>query len=153
MLEIFTVAKQKMRAAGNMNQWEEGYPSSEDLENDIRRGFSYVIEDDGRIISTFVLAICPDPTYARIYDGAWLDDETEYGTIHRIASLDGYHGLMAKVLGFSFSKVRNIRIDTHKDNLPMRHLMKKYSFTYCGIIHLADNRGERLAYQKIIINQ
>lgn len=150
MLRILAVAKQKMRAAGNANQWEEGYPSVEVLENDIKRGFSYVIEDGDNIIATFVLAICADPAYAEIYDGAWLDDESEYGTIHRIGSLEGYHGVMTKVLDFCFSKISNIRVDTHKDNLPMRHLMKKNGFSYCGVIHLANERGERLAYQKIL---
>ena len=31
----------------------------------------------------------------------------------------------------------NIRIDTHLDNRIMQHVIKKYGFTYCGIIYLA----------------
>lgn len=150
MKEIFEVAKQKMRTSGNTSQWEPGYPSISTLENDIDRGFSYVIEDNGKVVATFVLAICPDPTYKIIYQGKWLDDVTPYGTIHRIASINGYHGIMRTVLDFSFKKIDNIRIDTHRDNKPMIHLMLENGFTYCGIIRLENERGERIAYQKVI---
>ena len=37
-------------------------------------------------------------------------------------------------------------IDTHRDNVIMRHVIDRYGFTYCGIIYLL-NGDERLAYQ------
>ena len=40
----------------------------------------------------------------------------------------------------------NLRIDTHRDNVIMRHVIDLYGFTYCGIIYLL-NGDERLAYQ------
>ena len=43
----------------------------------------------------------------------------------------------------------NLRIDTHRDNVIMRHVIEHYGFTYCGIIYLL-NGDERLAYQKRI---
>lgn len=148
MQTIFAEAKRKMRASGNMGQWTGGYPSDEVLRNDIERGFSYVVEENGRMIATFVLAICEDPTYKTIYDGQWTDDKMQYGTIHRIASRECVHGVMKDVLEWSFKKISNIRVDTHKDNKPMQYLMEKNGFRYCGIIHLL-NGDERLAYQKI----
>lgn len=149
MQMIFACAKKKMRKSGNMLQWTGGYPSDDILANDIARGFSYIVEQNGQIIATFVLAICEDPTYKKIYNGEWIDDNKPYGTIHRIASTDGVHGIMRDVLAWAFSQTNNIRIDTHRDNLPMQHLMDKHGFAYCGIIHLL-NGDERLAYQKII---
>ena len=41
----------------------------------------------------------------------------------------------------------NLKIDTHRDNRIMQHLLDKNGFTYCGIIYL-DDGTERLAYQK-----
>ena len=146
---IFADAKAKMRASGNMLQWTDGYPSDDVLKNDIERGFSYVVEgEDGQIIATFVLAICEDPTYKCIYMGAWLDDEHPYGTIHRIASREGTHGVMTYVLQWAFGQIDNIRVDTHRDNIPMQHMLLKHGFSYCGIIYLL-NGDERLAYQKL----
>lgn len=148
-MEIFAEAKLKMRGCGNMHQWEGNYPSEAILENDIRRGFSYVLEDEGLVVATFVLAICPEPTYNTIYEGAWIDDEAPYGTIHRIASCSSAHGLFGFILNWCFSQIKNIRIDTHRDNAIMRHLMDKHGFDYCGIIYL-ESGDERLAYQKTI---
>lgn len=149
MQNIFLEAKMKMRASGNLRQWTGGYPSDEILTADIERGFSYVVERDGKIVGTFVLAICPDPTYATIYYGHWTDDTLPYGTIHRIASLIDVHGVMEEVLEWSFAQIDNIRIDTHRDNAIMRHLLAKNGFSYCGIIYLL-NGDERLAYQRVM---
>lgn len=151
MQEVFAEAKQKMRAAGNMRQWTGSYPSDIILADDIERGFSYVIETGGNIVATFVLAECIEPTYDKIYEGTWLNDTLPYATIHRIASRNGYHGIMDLALNFAFSRIDNIRIDTHRDNTPMRYLIEKHNFTYCGIIYLKSG-DERLAYQRVIHN-
>lgn len=87
----------------------------------------------------------PDPTYARIYDGAWLDDEPYY-VLHRIASKAGAHGVMAAVMEYALSVSESLRIDTHADNRIMQHNVLKYGFRYCGVIYLA-NGDPRLAYQ------
>ena len=51
-----------MRQAGNLHQWTGGYPSDDILKEDIRQGFSYVVEEDNRMIAVFVLAECEEPT-------------------------------------------------------------------------------------------
>ena len=77
MQEIFREAKRKMRAEGNIHQWAGDYPTDALLLEDIKRGVSYVVEDNGKTVATFVLAICEDPTYKNIYEGQWLEDESE----------------------------------------------------------------------------
>lgn len=149
MQSIFVDGKMKMRASGNLKQWTGGYPSDQLLCDDIKRGVSYVVERDGIVVGTFVLAICEDPTYKNIYYGQWTDDLMPYGTIHRIASADGAHGVMDEVLEWAFGRIGNIRVDTHRDNSIMRHLLTKYGFSYCGIIYLL-NGDERLAYQRVV---
>ncbi|MDO4949818.1 MAG: GNAT family N-acetyltransferase [Bacteroidales bacterium] len=145
---VFEAAKRKMRASGNMLQWTGGYPTEEILRNDIQRGFSYVICHKDCLVATFVLALCEEPTYRHIYEGQWTDDTMPYATIHRIASTDGCHGVLEAVIEFSKSVTSNLRIDTHRDNVIMRHLLRKHGFTYCGIIYLTSG-DERLAFQKI----
>lgn len=145
---IFEAGKRKMRASGNMKQWTGNYPSDEVLQNDLKRGASHVVMDGPDIVATFVLAIGEDPTYRNIYEGRWLDNVLPYGTIHRIASLEGYRGIGHFVFNWSFRQINNLRVDTHRDNTPMRKLLEKEGFTYCGIIYLM-NGDERLAYQQI----
>ena len=97
---------------------------------------------DGKIIGVFVYFKGNDPTYDKI-DGKWLDDE-EYGVIHRIASCG--KGVFSECVDWCLNQHHNIRIDTHKDNKIMQHLLSKHGFSYCGIIWLEDG-SERLAYQ------
>lgn len=146
---LIDTGRQKMRATGNMNQWVDGYPKTETLHHDIEAGNGYVVEEDGRMIATFAFIPGPDPTYLKIYDGAWIEDTSPYHVIHRIASAQGAKGVLADVLRWTETVTPNMRIDTHRDNVVMRHLLEKLGFTYCGIIYLADG-AERLAYQRIV---
>jgi hypothetical protein len=38
----------------------------------------------------------------------------------------------------STDPISTIRIDTHRDNCIMKHILTKYGFTMCGVIYLAD---------------
>lgn len=145
---IFAYARVQMAADGNPTQWGDGYPSREQLESDILRGVSYVVEHDGQPCATFVFIIGEDPTYHYIEDGNWLDDTLPYGTIHRIASNGQERGIFSFVLHWCSALCSNIRIDTHEDNARMIHLIEQAHFTRCGIIYTRDN-SPRMAYQNL----
>lgn len=148
ILKLIQDGRQKMISEGNITQWTNGHPSNEQIISDIRKGVSHIIIDESthQPIATFALIEGPDPTYAQIYDGQWLDS-LPYYVIHRVASAPGVHGIMRMVLEYAFSFTDTIRIDTHQDNRTMRALLQKYGFTYCGII-LLENGDPRLAYQR-----
>ena len=148
LLDIFAYARAQMAADGNPTQWGDGYPTREQLENDIQRGVSYVIVHEGMPCATFVFIIGDDPTYAYIEDGQWLDDTLPYGTIHRIASNGQRRGIFRTVLDWCSAQCSNIRIDTHQANARMIHLIEQAQFTRCGIIYTRDH-SPRIAYQKI----
>jgi hypothetical protein len=147
---VMEAAKKIMRSSGNMHQWGDGYPSEAVIYSDMEKHGGFVIEDEGCIVGYFAFLPSPDPTYSKIYDGAWLDDTQPYHVVHRIASYPEAHGIFSSIMNFCFSHDANIRIDTHKDNHIMQHNMIKHGFTYCGIIYLA-NGDERLAYQKTTV--
>ena len=97
------------------------------------------------IVAYFALLSSPEPTYD-VIDGAWLTDEP-YGVIHRMASYPEVHGIFSTVINYAASRFAHLRIDTHRDNRIMQHLIEKHGFTYCGIIWLEDGT-ERLAYER-----
>ena len=148
LLAIFAHARNQMAADGNPTQWGDDYPSREQIESDIQRGVSYVVEHNGQPCATFVFIIGEDPTYAYIEDGNWLDDTLLYGTIHRIASNGQERGIFPFVLHWCSAQCSNIRIDTHQDNARMIHLIEQAHFTRCGIIYTRDN-SPRIAYQRV----
>ena len=146
LMKIYETARAFMSANGNPGQWINGYPSREIIERDITEGHSYAVEDNGEIIATFFFKIGEDKTYLRIYDGAWLNDN-EYGVIHRIAIKYQGRNIASLVYNYCYEIVKNIKIDTHKCNIPMQRSLAKNGFKRCGIIYL-ESGDQRVAYQK-----
>ena len=87
-----------------------------------------------------------DPTYHRIDFGSWKSD-APYAVIHRIAVKHHGKGIIDFCFNECFRLQGNLRIDTHRDNIPMQKCLIRNGFEYCGVIYLA-NGDERLAYQK-----
>ena len=146
--KIYADARVFMRESGNPTQWNKEYPNRESILSDIEKGVGYVCEEDGKLLAVFMFGIGPDKTYDVIRDGAWKNDEP-YAVIHRIAVAKDAHG--RGVAGFCFAecfqRFPNIKIDTHRDNVPMQRALARAGFERCGIIFL-ENGEERVAFQK-----
>lgn len=143
--EIYAYAREQMRRAGNPSQWGDDRPAEETLLRDIRNGQSHVIEEQRNICGVFTFIIGEDPTYQIIQQGQWLND-APYGTIHRLAGSGAGKGIFRECLDYCLSRIPNIRIDTHRDNAVMRHLLEKHGFRKCGVIYVEDG-SPRIAYQ------
>ena len=143
---IYDKARSFMWQTGNLHQWVNGYPSREIITADLENGHLFLCEENSKILGVFCFFIGNDPTYQKIYDGAWLKDG-ESGVIHRIAIATPGKGVAKHCFDYAFSQCGNIRIDTHRDNAPMHKALLKNGFTKCGIIYLL-NGDERIAYQK-----
>jgi hypothetical protein len=149
ILKIYDNARAYMREQGNATQWDGGYPQEEILRRDISEKKLYVCVENEEILAVFYYAFEDDPTYFKIYDGAWLNP-LPYGVLHRIAVNSKGRGVAAFCYNYCLSQCKNLKIDTHRDNIPMQKSLAKNGFSYCGIIHLASG-DERLAYQKAIL--
>lgn len=157
---IYAAARAFMKTNGNPTQWGDSSPTEESVLQSIEAGECWLRLEEGRICGTFCIQLGEEPTYAVIEDGKWQDDEP-YVTIHRLAS-DGTAGhtldcclrtcehlCIAEAVS---ADVTTIRIDTHRNNAPMHHLLLKNGFVRCGIIHVADG-SERIAYQRRIFSK
>lgn len=149
LMEIFDHARTFMASVGNGNQWINGYPSREFITKEINSGYCYSCENEnGRIVGTFCFVPSPDPYYAVIEDGAWLNDDPYY-VIHRIASDGTYKGFGNSCIDWCFKQFPNIRADTHHDNIIMQNLLIRNGFVRCGIVYVANGTA-RIAYQNIV---
>ncbi|MBO5814578.1 MAG: N-acetyltransferase [Bacteroidales bacterium] len=145
LMEIFQKAKGIMRSSGNMHQWNDNYPSENIVRSDIDADNCIVLCKEDRIIATMAFIPGPDPTYANI-EGKWLND-VPYHVIHRIAAIEPGHKAAETLFDWAFTQTECIRIDTHKDNVIMHHILNRYGFTHCGTIYL-ESGDPREAYQK-----
>ena len=144
---LYAEAREYMRENGNPTQWQGGYPQRDIILADIFAGRCFLCTEYGKAVGVFCFFKGDDPTYKVIYDGKWLQNG-EYGVIHRIAAASHRKGVASFCFRHCLSQVKSLRIDTHRDNIPMQRSLAKNGFTYCGIIHL-ENGDERLAYEKI----
>ena len=147
ILELYHGARDFMRQSGNMTQWA-GIDGPETRAGaDITEGRSFLCCEENEILAVFVFEPeADDPTYREIWDGSWPDDGS-YGVLHRIAV--GVPG--RDIAGYCFdwcaARCRQLRADTHADNIPMQRAMEKNGFSRCGIIRVNDG-SERIAYYR-----
>lgn len=159
MMAVYAIARQMMKDTGNPNQWKDSFPEEEAVKRGILEGKAYLClaeEGDegkegeglqpGELLGTFYFAVEDDPTYRRIYQGEWLDQEP-YGVIHRVAASGRGKGFGKACFDWAGRQWGNLKIDTHRDNRVMQHVLEKNGFQKCGIIYL-ENGEERLAYQR-----
>lgn len=139
-----------------IDQWQDGYPTLEVFVADLQAGNSYVgLSAEGEILLAGTLSFDGEPTYAKIYEGGWLNEEP-YAVIHRLV-VDTHRrgeGLAGCFLEYAFAaslerSVYNMRVDTHRHNQPMQRLLERYRFLHCGRI-LLESGAEREAYQRLI---
>lgn len=109
-------------------------------------------EEAAGLKAVFYFALEDDPTYQEI-DGAWKSDEP-YGVVHRIGVAKRDCGVGSFCMEWAQSKAKSaeakggIRIDTHKDNAPMRAMLEKLGYEECGTI-ICEDGTPRIAYQRV----
>ena len=157
IIEIINDAKAYL-ASHNIDQWQNGYPNAEQVENDITNNESYVVTKNDEIIGTTMFTLRKEPTYKEVIDGKWIISEHKepYGVIHRLATsarhrkqgiakfiFDELHQKLKK------QNIQSLKIDTHEDNHGMQSLIKKLGYQYCGIIY-TNYKAKRFAFEKVI---
>lgn len=140
---IYILARKIMRKNNNLTQWDNNYPDSELLINDIAKRQLYVIIEKKNIHACFVLTEIPNQNYQKI-KGKWSKNIT-YASLQRVASDGILKGIFKKILIYSNNKYSYIKIDTNPNNYIMKNILEKNNFNYCGIINI-DNGREHLAY-------
>ena len=154
IMQIIADARESIGRLG-IDQWQYGYPTRDIVKEDIVLGRSYVVVENNEICATFAVMLHGEPTYKKIYCGAWISDG-EYLALHRIAIESNHRGqgIAEKIVAFLSDYANengylSVRVDTHQGNLPMRKMLEKNGFEYCGTIHLMDGQ-ERVAYERLV---
>lgn len=149
IMAIIDGAKAHLAQSG-IDQWQDGYPDSSHIFDDVLDGRGYVGLVDGQVVAYAVMAAGHEEAFDAIYDGKWQHDNHHYVTFHRVAVSPEHQGqglaqtfLQGLIEGYDG---HDFRCDTHEKNLGMQAVLKKLGFVYCGKVPVA---GERLAYQKI----
>lgn len=168
ILAITDSARRFQRQCG-FRQWEDGYPSYDDIAADIAAQGAYVFENEGTSAKAADITIEGSNiverenivAYAYLTEGDAEYDSLSriwhypgpYGVIHRLAIAPGFRGqgLAAQILAMSEAHlaaqgIRAMRIDTGQDNIVMQRILSRADYTCRGLHHFSW--GPRLAYEK-----
>lgn len=149
IMKIVEQSKRYMIEQGNAKQWDDNYPSLEIIEADIDANCGYVVVVNGGIAGYFYFSRDGEqPEYNEI-QGEWLSDEP-YGVLHRCVTGGARNGAGQAMLDWCFEQIGNIKIDTKAENIPMRKLLEKNGYVYCGEVYYehASDDGKRMVFQK-----
>lgn len=152
IMQVIEEAKKCLADAGS-TQWQNGYPNTDTIIDDIISGQAYVALEEGELLAYAAVTKSPEKAYEAIYDGNWEGKEAEYLVFHRIAVASDVQGkgvaqtfLEGLIEGFDYLDFRS---DTHAQNKVMQHIFEKLGFKQVGKVPVD---GERLAYQKVKAN-
>lgn len=153
VMKVIEDAKKTLAKAGS-DQWQNDYPNTDIIIDDIISGQAYVALEEGEVIAYAAVTRSPESAYDAIYEGKWQGGESEYLVFHRIAVAVANQGqkvaqtfLEGLIEGFDYLDFRS---DTHAENKIMQHIFEKLGFQQVGKVPVD---GERLAYQKIKSNE
>ena len=117
------------RKKDNSNQWQDGYPNRDIIQNDLDQGYGFVLTTNDQIIGYCALLINDEPEYLKI-NGKWLSNNN-FIVFHRLAIGKEFlnKGLAKKMVNFIeefaiSNQIFSIKADTNHDNIPMLRLLK-----------------------------
>lgn len=153
---IILDAKKKLKEAGS-TQWQSGKPNVETITNDIDLRQGYVIKDNSVVIAYVSVWMHDDPNYNLIFDGSW-ESNAPYVCLHSFMVDSKYSGkgigrmLLSECIELAhLNSYTSLRVDTHRDNVPMIHLLESVGFQYRGVVFVDDPLdAKRNAYEYVI---
>ena len=150
ILSIVRSAQLSLHELG-IDQWQDGYPSRDIIEDDINNGVGWVITDDNNhILGYSAIVLTGEEAYEQIDPSEW-HTPNDYVVVHRLCVDSSLHrrGSATAIMKHAATIARNegfkgFRIDTHRGNIRMLSLLERLGFSYSGIIIYES--GERLAF-------
>jgi GNAT superfamily N-acetyltransferase len=153
--QIWDILQQAIarRKEDGSNQWQDGYPNPEVIQNDIDKNAGFVLTEGDTIIGYSALLINDEPAYEKI-EGKWLTKD-DFVVVHRIAISENHlgKGLATKLVRFIeefaiSNNIYSIKADTNFDNFAMMKVFEKLGYTYCGEVYFRGS--SRKAYEKVL---
>ncbi|WP_125547367.1 GNAT family N-acetyltransferase [Levilactobacillus lindianensis] len=157
--DIIEDGKKQLADAG-IDQWQNEYPNRDVIASDIDNGRAVIYNsDDHETLGVAAVIEAPDNSYDTL-EGKWLSDTTKYVTVHRVAIFSHHQGKgyasqlfrdLFDYIAENHPDADSIRIDTHKDNAKMQHLIEKFGFQRVGrIVGVYHPTDECYVYEKLV---
>lgn len=155
--DLFDRTRKSLKEQGT-DQWQDGYPFYTDLLKDIENKRAYVLVDSNKVVGYFAYMSEKEEVYENIVEGSFRE-KGRYSAVHRVAvspELRG-NGFGSRMFEYAIKLAHidlslSLRCDTHEDNKPMRSLLAKCGFQYCGVVYYerAGLKQKRIAFDLLL---
>jgi len=137
-----------------IDQWDETYPNTEIISEDLNVGTYYVSEMDGVIIGGVNIDKNQDDTYLSI---DWEDKSDSFLVVHRLGVKEEFWNkkigkyLMLFTENLVIEKgFKSIRLDTYSGNPKAMEFYRRLGYTELGTIDLKPEKDKYYCFEKII---
>ena len=140
--------------ANGIDQWDDSYPNTEIISQDLEMMTYYIAMFNEKIIGGINIDQNQDKTYLEI---DWEDKSNSFLVVHRLAvKEDSWDKKIGKDLMLFTEKLvlekgwKSIRLDTYSGNPKAIEFYKRLGYAELGSINLKPNKNEYYCFEKII---
>jgi len=140
--------------ANDIDQWDDTYPNTEIISEDLNVGTYYVAEIDGTIIGGVNIDQNQDNTYLTL---DWEDKSDSFLVVHRLGVKEEFWNkkigkyLMLFTENLVIEKgLKSIRLDTYSGNLKAMEFYRRIGYSELGTIDLKPDKEKYYCFEKII---
>ena len=137
-----------------VDQWDDTYPNTEIISEDLNVGTYYVSEMDGTIIGGINIDKNQDDTYLAL---DWEDKSDSFLVVHRLGVKEEFwNKKIGKDLMLFTEKLviekglKSIRLDTYSGNPKAMEFYRRLGYTELGTIDLKPDKDKYYCFEKII---
>jgi len=137
-----------------IDQWDESYPNTKIISEDLNVRTYYVAEIDGTIVGGVNIDKNQDNTYLAI---DWEDKSDSFLVVHRLAVKEE---LWNKKIGKDLmlfteklvmkKRLKSIRLDTYSGNPKAMEFYRRLGYAELGMIDLKPDKDKYYCFEKII---
>ena len=137
-----------------IDQWDDSYPNTEIISEDLNVGTYYVVEMDGTIIGGVNIDKNQDDTYLSL---DWEDKSGSFLVVHRLGVKEEFwNKKIGKDLMLFTEKLviekglKSIRLDTYSGNPKAMEFYRRLGYSELGTIDLKPDKDKYYCFEKII---
>ena len=137
-----------------IDQWDDSYPNTEIISEDLNVGTYYVAEIDGTIIGGVNIDKNQDDTYLAL---DWKDQSDSFLVVHRLGVKEEFwNKKIGKDLMLFTEKLviekglKSIRLDTYSGNTKAMEFYRSIGYSELGTIDLKPDKDKYYCFEKII---
>lgn len=153
LFQIYLAAKAELER-NSIFQWTDNYPTQSIIEDDLRKGYLFVLSHGNEIIGAINISEIQEAVYSSVN---WQFDDSKILVIHRLVvnPIHQRNGYATKMMDFaeqyaSDNGYTSIRLDAYSQNKKVIEFYKKRAYYIRGEVHFPEREFEFYCLEKSI---